>query len=176
MKADDLSRVNAAFFTMNGYVSVLFFVFWAADIFFLGTEGLNNMQVVIRRPRVCSPIRDKVEAGERLSFEDGVTLYRTSDILALGYLANLVRERLHGNVTYFNVNRHINPTDVCVASCRLCAFGKRAQRSQGLHHVARRGLAPRRRRLERSGHRIPHRRRTASGADARLVSARCCAA
>ena len=42
-------------------------------------------------------------------------------------MANLVRERLHGNVTYFNVNRHINPTDVCVASCQLCAFGKRAK-------------------------------------------------
>ena len=49
------------------------------------------------------------------------------DILALGYMANLVRERLHGDMTYFNVNRHINPTDVCVASCRLCAFGKRAK-------------------------------------------------
>ena len=70
------------------------------------------------------PIREKVEAGERLSFRDGVTLFRTSDILALGYLANIVRERKHGSVTYFNVNRHINPTDVCVASCRLCAFGK----------------------------------------------------
>ena len=42
-------------------------------------------------------------------------------------MANLVRERLHGNRTYFNVNRHINPTDVCVASCKLCAFGKRAR-------------------------------------------------
>ncbi len=54
-------------------------------------------------------------------------MYRSPDILALGYMANLVRERLHGDVTYFNVNRHINPTDVCVASCRLCAFGKRAK-------------------------------------------------
>src|SRR5689334_9639020 len=70
------------------------------------------------------PIREKVEAGERLSQEDGVALYRTSDILSVGYLANLVRERLHGDTTYFNVNRHINPTDVCVASCKLCAFGK----------------------------------------------------
>ena len=42
-------------------------------------------------------------------------------------MANLVRERKHGNVTYFNVNRHINPTDVCVASCKLCAFGKQAK-------------------------------------------------
>ena len=54
-------------------------------------------------------------------------MYRSSDILALGYMANLVRERKHGDTTYFNVNRHINPTDVCVASCRLCAFGKRAE-------------------------------------------------
>jgi aminodeoxyfutalosine synthase len=54
-------------------------------------------------------------------------MYRTSDLLTLGYLANMVRERLHGDVTYFNVNRHINPTDVCVASCRLCAFGKRVR-------------------------------------------------
>src|SRR5580704_2649335 len=73
------------------------------------------------------PIRQKVEAGERLSFDDGVTLYRTPDLLGVGWMANRVRERLHGNVTYFNVNRHINPTDVCVASCRLCAFGKRAK-------------------------------------------------
>ncbi len=73
------------------------------------------------------PILEKVEAGERLGFADGATLFRTPDILTLGYLANIVRERKNGNVTYFNVNRHINPTDVCVASCRLCAFGKSAK-------------------------------------------------
>ncbi|HYP06682.1 MAG TPA: aminofutalosine synthase MqnE [Bryobacteraceae bacterium] len=73
------------------------------------------------------PILDKVQRGERLSFEDGVTMYRSGDVLALGYMANLVRERMHGNITYYNVNRHINPTDVCVASCRLCAFGKKAR-------------------------------------------------
>jgi len=77
--------------------------------------------------RKLRPILEKVEARERLSFEDGVTMYRSSDILSLGYMANLVRERWHGDVTYFNVNRHINPTDVCVASCRLCAFGKKAK-------------------------------------------------
>jgi aminodeoxyfutalosine synthase len=77
--------------------------------------------------RRLRPILEKVEARERLSFEDGVTMYRSHDILALGHMANLQRERWHGDVTYFNVNRHINPTDVCVASCRLCAFGKRAK-------------------------------------------------
>jgi aminodeoxyfutalosine synthase len=73
------------------------------------------------------PILGKVEAGERLSFDDGVAMFRSADILSLGYMANVVRERLHGDTTYFNVNRHINPTDVCVASCRLCAFGKKAK-------------------------------------------------
>jgi aminodeoxyfutalosine synthase len=81
------------------------------------------MQITFEDRRL-EPIREKVEAGTRLSFEDGLTLFRTNDLLALGYLANIVRERLHGDVTWFNVNRHINPTDVCVASCRLCAFGK----------------------------------------------------
>ncbi len=71
------------------------------------------------------PIAEKALAGRRLSFEDGLTLYRSADLLALGYLANHLREKLHGNVTYFNVNRHINPTNVCVASCKLCAFGRK---------------------------------------------------
>jgi aminodeoxyfutalosine synthase len=71
------------------------------------------------------PIAEKVQRGERLNFEDGVTLYRSGDILAVGWLANLVRERMHGDLAYFNVNRHINPTNVCVASCRLCAFGRK---------------------------------------------------
>ena len=75
-------------------------------------------------PRL-QPIAERVLAGERLDAEDALTLYRTADILAVGWLANYVRERLHGNKTYFNVNRHINPTNVCVAACRLCAFGRR---------------------------------------------------
>ena len=56
---------------------------------------------------------------------DGLALYGTGDILAVGWLANYVRERMHGDNTYFNVNRHINPTNVCVAACRLCAFGRK---------------------------------------------------
>src|SRR4051794_41404191 len=73
-----------------------------------------SMQPIIDDQRL-KPILEKVEAGQRLSFDDGVTLYSTPDILAVGYMANIVRERLHGDTTYFNVNRHINPTDVCVA-------------------------------------------------------------
>ena len=70
------------------------------------------------------PIAARVLAGERLSFEDGVALYRSPDLLALGWLANHVREKRHSDVCYFNVNRHINPTNVCIAHCKLCAFGR----------------------------------------------------
>ncbi|HLX74806.1 MAG TPA: aminofutalosine synthase MqnE [Terriglobales bacterium] len=71
------------------------------------------------------PIADKVLGGQRLSAADALTLYASPDILAVGWLANHVRERRHGDKTYFNVNRHINPTNVCVAACRLCAFGRK---------------------------------------------------
>src|SRR6202040_4230292 len=70
------------------------------------------------------PVADKVLAGERLNFEDGVALYRSPDLLAIGWLANSVREKRYGNTCFFNVNRHINPTNVCVAHCKLCAFGR----------------------------------------------------
>lgn len=71
------------------------------------------------------PIAEKTLHGERLSFSDGLTLFRSHDLLAIGFLADHVRQKLHGRRTYFNVNRHINPTNVCVASCRLCAFGRK---------------------------------------------------
>jgi aminodeoxyfutalosine synthase len=69
-------------------------------------------------------IAGKLLAGERLDFDDGVALYRSNDLLGVGWLANEVREKLNGKTTFFNVNRHINPTNVCVAACKLCAFGK----------------------------------------------------
>ena len=73
------------------------------------------------------PIYKKVMAGARLSYEDGVTLWKTHDLLGVGYMANIVRERLNGDKTYFIHNRHINPTNVCVLSCQFCAFGVKAE-------------------------------------------------
>ena len=69
-----------------------------------------------------SPSREKVLAGRRLSFEDGVALYRSHDLLAVGALANHVREERHGDAAYFVWNTHINHTNVCVATCDFCAF------------------------------------------------------
>jgi aminodeoxyfutalosine synthase len=68
-------------------------------------------------------IRAKVETGQRLTLEDGIFLYDPQVPLpAVGELANLVRERKNGNVAYFNINTHLNPTNVCVYRCRFCAF------------------------------------------------------
>src|SRR6201988_5286297 len=85
--------------------------------------------------RRLESIHQKVLARERLDFDDGLALYRTGDVLAVGWLANHVRERMHGDKTYFNVNRHINPTNVCVAACRLCAFGRKKD-SAGAYTMA----------------------------------------
>jgi len=80
-------------------------------------------ELVIDDPRL-KPVAEKVVHGERLDLDDGLALYRTPDLLAVGWLANRVREQRHGNICYFNINRHINPTNVCVAHCKLCAFGR----------------------------------------------------
>jgi aminodeoxyfutalosine synthase len=93
---------------------------------------LHTLQVNDAR---LEPVAAKVLAGERLNAADGLALYQSHDLLAVGWLANLVREKKHGNVTYFNVNRHINPTNVCVAHCKLCAFG-RSPDSPGAYNFA----------------------------------------
>ncbi|UGQ14727.1 aminofutalosine synthase MqnE [Yinghuangia sp. ASG 101] len=70
-------------------------------------------------------IEDKVRAGERLSREDGVALYATDDLAWLGGLAHEVRTRKNGDVVHFNVNRHLNMTNVCQASCAYCSFQRK---------------------------------------------------
>jgi aminodeoxyfutalosine synthase len=77
-------------------------------------------------------ITKKVEAGERLSLEDGLQLYEPEVPLnALGQLANQVRERINGNRAYYNINTHLNPTNVCVYRCSFCAFRSDLRDSKG---------------------------------------------
>ncbi len=71
------------------------------------------------------PIRERVLAGRRLGFDDGLALYRSHDLIGIGQLANHVRERKHGDAAYFVRNTHINHTNVCVATCDFCAFAAR---------------------------------------------------
>jgi aminodeoxyfutalosine synthase len=68
------------------------------------------------------PLYEKVMQGQRLSFEEGVLLYRTPNLSGVGYLANLVRERLHGNRAYYIRNLHINYTNICNKGCKFCSF------------------------------------------------------
>lgn len=70
------------------------------------------------------PIAGKVLRGERLSAEDGVTLFRSRELLQVGWLAGQVRERLHGRQVSYIVNRHLNPTNICSLRCPLCAFSR----------------------------------------------------
>jgi aminodeoxyfutalosine synthase len=70
------------------------------------------------------PIRDKVLAGERLTDADAVKLYEVVDLAGLGALANHVREARHGDLAFYNRNVHLNPTNVCVASCKFCSFAR----------------------------------------------------
>jgi aminodeoxyfutalosine synthase len=78
-------------------------------------------------------IRRKLEAGDRLSGEDGLALLRHPDVVAVGQLANEVRERLHGDRTYFNRNMRLEVTNVCVASCLFCSFAKLEEGAPGAH-------------------------------------------
>src|SRR6185436_9290117 len=78
-------------------------------------------------PAELIEIARKVEDHERLSFEDGLKLFECADLVAVGALANRVRERMNGDLTYYNVNRHMNYTNVCVSDCAFCGFYRRVR-------------------------------------------------
>jgi aminodeoxyfutalosine synthase len=78
-------------------------------------------------PARLAQIAEKIQSQERLSFEDGVALFQTDDLLAVGALANQVRERINGDLTYYNVNRHMNYTNVCISDCAFCGFYRRVR-------------------------------------------------
>jgi aminodeoxyfutalosine synthase len=69
-------------------------------------------------------IDEKLRAGERLPFEDGLRLFDAPDLLAVGWLANREREKRHAGRTYFNYNLRLEPTNVCQASCLFCSFAR----------------------------------------------------
>ncbi len=77
----------------------------------------------LRLPPDLEDLGAKVVCGERLDFDEGLRLYAHPDLLAVGRMADFVRERRHGDVVFYNVNRHINPTNVCIQGCTFCAFG-----------------------------------------------------
>ncbi len=80
------------------------------------------------------PIIDKVHQGVRLSIEDGLLLYETPDIWTVCSLADYVRRRLHGDIAYYNVNRHLNYSNVCALSCKFCAFYRKKDQNGAYEH------------------------------------------
>ena len=78
-------------------------------------------------------IADKVEARQRLTFDDGVRLFEAPDLLAVGWLANRERERRHGTRTFFNHNLRLEATNVCEASCLFCSFARLKEGMSGAH-------------------------------------------
>ena len=76
-------------------------------------------------------ISEKVYAGERVSYDDGVFLAERADLLTLGRLANFVREKKNGNFAFYNTNIHLNPTNVCVYRCVFCAFRSDLKSAKG---------------------------------------------
>src|SRR5215218_2505440 len=79
-------------------------------------------------------VAERALRGERLTFEDGLALYATDDLPALAKLADAARRRLHGRTTYFNVNRHFNPTNVCYADCKFCNFYRTPRQEDAYTH------------------------------------------
>jgi aminodeoxyfutalosine synthase len=74
------------------------------------------------------PIWQKVQRGERLSFEDGLTMFRTSDVISLGKMAHFVQKERSGDAVYFVLNQKIEPTNICVLACKFCDFATKAGR------------------------------------------------
>jgi aminodeoxyfutalosine synthase len=83
-----------------------------------------------------SDIDEKLQAGDRLSFDDGVRLFECPDTLALGWLANREREKRHGARTYYNFNIRLEATNVCVASCLFCAFARLKPGDEGSYTMS----------------------------------------
>jgi aminodeoxyfutalosine synthase len=86
----------------------------------------NNIDLVLSADldQDLRNIANKVVAGERITFDEGVILYKKGELAFVGALANYIREKKHGNNTYFNKNFHVEPTNICVFDCKFCAYSK----------------------------------------------------
>jgi aminodeoxyfutalosine synthase len=85
-------------------------------------ESAHSACSLAREAESLDAIREKVSRGQRLSIEDGEALYATPDIWSVCEMADSVRRRLHGDAAYYNINRHLNYSNVCALSCKFCEF------------------------------------------------------
>ena len=96
---------------------------------------MQSLDILIQNPNLAQPLKDiavKVKDGVRISFDEGVYLYEHAELSYLGTLANYIREKKHGDKTYFNRNFHIEPTNICVYDCKFCSYSRMIkQREEG---------------------------------------------
>ncbi len=100
----------------------------------------NELALIINRAELSpmlKSIAEKVAAGERINFDEGVILFEQAELPYLGILANYIREQKHGNYTYFNRNFHIEPTNLCVYDCKFCSYSRLIkERAEGWEFTA----------------------------------------
>ena len=121
-------------FLYNNYYFSRIFVFLFRQSEFMTERSMSAERLLQQQALLpeLKTIGEKVLAKERLTEEDGVLLFEKASLPFVGTLANLVRERLHGDTTYFNRNFHIEPTNVCVFTCKFCSYSKLyAKREEG---------------------------------------------
>jgi aminodeoxyfutalosine synthase len=102
-------------------------------------EAERNLTLLLQDtglPTDLKHIAEKVLHGERITFDEGVLLFEKGELGYLGILANYIREKRHGNKTYFNRNFHIEPTNLCVYDCKFCSYSRLIkERSQGWEYT-----------------------------------------
>jgi aminodeoxyfutalosine synthase len=106
-------------------------------VFFMEAE--NNLRVLLQDPALSADLKQvaqKVLTSERISFDEGVLLFEKGELAYLGVLANYIREKKHGDKTYFNRNFHIEPTNLCVYDCKFCSYSRLIkQRADGWEYT-----------------------------------------
>ncbi|WP_179414161.1 aminofutalosine synthase MqnE [Mucilaginibacter sp. E4BP6] len=102
-------------------------------------EVASNLQLLIQNPDLPADLKhiaEKVLNAERITFDEGVLLFEKGELGYLGILANYIREKRHGDNTYFNRNFHIEPTNLCVYDCKFCSYSRLIkERSQGWEYT-----------------------------------------
>ena len=102
-------------------------------------EAGDNLRLLLQDLDLSADLKhiaQKVLGGERITFDEGVLLYEKGDLGYLGVLANYIREKKHGDNTYFNRNFHIEPTNLCVYDCKFCSYSRLIkQRSEGWEYT-----------------------------------------
>ena len=102
-------------------------------------EAESNLLILLQNPHLSAGLKqvaEKVLHGERIAFDEGVLLYEEGELGYLGVLANYIREKRHGNKTYFNRNFHIEPTNLCVYDCKFCSYSRLIkQKSEGWEYT-----------------------------------------